>query len=130
MKIDLEDLVEELDELLRPRRDMMQSMLPGVIALEQHFELLPDHCTAGARRGHDVLVGLEDLDEPLRQIARAVVKPVVKERLPAAGLSGGEMNLAVEVLQDLGHRHANLRVELVGQAGDEQSDIVHWADAS
>ena len=52
-----------------------------------------------------------------------VVEAVVEERLAAAGLGLGEVHAAAEMLQDLRHRDADVGVELVGQAGDEQGDV-------
>jgi hypothetical protein len=51
------------------------------------------------------------------------VEAVVEKRLAAAGLSGGEFDLAVEVFEDLGDRDADVGIKLVGQAGDEKRDF-------
>ena len=66
-------------------------MFPRVVALEQLVELLADHGAATAAGGDDVVVGLEDFDEPLGQFAGFAVEAVVEERLAAAGLGLGKL---------------------------------------
>src|SRR5579862_9554443 len=86
---------------------------------------MPAHHRAATAAGRDdVIMPLEDANETLHQLARFGVKAVVKEWLPAAGLILREADGAVETLEDFGDRHANARIELVGQAGDEEGDVV------
>src|SRR5262245_34302704 len=103
---------------------MVQSRLPCVIILQELMKLLANHGAAAAGWSHDKIVWLEDLDESLRQFLRFGMKAVIEKRLPAAGLGVGEVHLAAEALQDLGHRHADMRVELVRQTGNKQCDVV------
>src|SRR3954465_12474898 len=93
--------------------------------------LLAHHrATRAAGRDYVVVRGvLEDLDEPLGELLGLIVKPVIEERLAAAGLRFGEMNGATEVLEDLRHRDTDARVELIGQAGDEEGDVTGHASS-
>lgn len=67
-----------------------------------------------------MIVGLKDVDHPLGEFAGFGVKTIVKKRLPAAGLHIGEDDAPAVMLQNFGNSHANARVELVGETGDEQ----------
>jgi hypothetical protein len=51
------------------------------------------------------------------------MEPVVEEWLAAAGLRRGKMDAAPEMLEDFCDRHADVRLELIREAGDEQGDI-------
>jgi len=93
-----------------------------VVVVEEVRVVLAHHRAAAPAGRDDVLVRLEHLDEPLGQLARLVVEPVVEERLAAARLGLGKLHGAAEVLEDLGHGDPDLGVELVGEACDEQSD--------
>jgi hypothetical protein len=51
------------------------------------------------------------------------VEPVVEKGLATAGLGLRKVNAAPEMLQELRHRHPDVRVELVGQAGNKQRNV-------
>src|SRR4051812_35252304 len=82
------------------------------------------HGAAGSAGGDDVVVVFEILDELFRKLAGAVLVSVVEERLAATGLYLWKANLASVVLQDPGDGDADVWIELIGQAGDEQRDVV------
>src|SRR4051812_30056679 len=89
--------------------------------------MLAHHRRARTAGRDDVLVRLKNLDEPRRQVAGLFRIAVVEKRLPAAGLRLRKVNLATEVLKDLCNGDADLRIKLVGQAGDEEGDVVRHA---
>src|SRR5438045_9264309 len=83
------------------------------------------HHRAARSAGRDDVVGvLEILYELVRQLARAVVIAVVEERLAVAGLGLRKADIASVMLEDPGDGDAHVRVELVGQASDEERDVV------
>ena len=53
------------------------------------------------------------------------MKAVVEKRLSAAGLLLWKDDRAAEVLEDLGDGDSDLRIELVGEASDEQGGGRH-----
>ena len=97
---------------------------PQLLTAEQLMKLLADHRTARPGRRDDVLVVLEDLDEPLGQWARFSVEAVVEKRLAAAGLRLRKLDAAAEVLEQLGDRDADVGVKLVRQTGNKKRDVV------
>ncbi len=50
------------------------------------------------------------------------MKAIVVKRLAAAGLRLRERDGAAEMLEDFGDGHADVGIELIGQAGDEKGD--------
>jgi hypothetical protein len=52
------------------------------------------------------------------------MKAIVEKRLAAAGLCSGKCNPAPEPLENPRDCDSDLRIELVGQTGDEKRDIV------
>src|SRR5437764_1981955 len=86
--------------------------------------MIAHHRAARPAGRDDVVVILEILYELFRQLARAVVIAVVEKWLAATGLHFGEANLAPVMLKDLGDGNADVRVELIGQASDEERDVV------
>lgn len=123
-EIDLQDLVEEFDELEGPGDELFHAGAPDGIVVQEFVVLLADHRAAAAAGGDDVFVRLEEGDHPLGQVAGFGVEAVVEEGLAAAGLGVGEGDRAAEAFEDLGHGNADLGVELVGQAGDEECDVL------
>ena len=51
--------------------------------------------------------------------ARLLLKPIVVERLPAAGLFGRETQLDAEALQQADHVLKRPRIELIAETGDK-----------
>src|SRR6185436_6882809 len=102
---------------------MMQPMLPRVIPMQQPLKMLAHHRTAASAGRDDVFVRLEDLDEAFGQLARLWLESIVVKRLPAARLQLRKRDMASEMLEDFRDRDADVGIELVGQAGDEQSDV-------
>jgi hypothetical protein len=72
-----------------------------------------------------VFVGREDFDHAGGKGAGVGVEAVVEEGLAAAGLRFGEDDLAAEMFEDFGDGDADVRIELVGQAGNEERDLGH-----
>ena len=109
----------------------MTAMFPRVIVLEQLMKLFAHHRAAGSAGRDDVVIGLKNLDESLGQFLGFGMKTVVEERLATTGLGAGKVHDAVEAFQYFRYRNADLRIELVGQAGDEKSDVTghDFADA-
>ncbi len=89
---------------------------------EDLFVVVADHRDATAGRGDDVIVVAEDLEESFGQRAGVGVQADVGHRLAAAGLLFGKLDLAAEALQHLDRGQADLRIELVDVAGDEEAD--------
>ena len=94
-------------------------MLPRVIVLEKLVILLAHHGAARSTGCDDVVIGLKNLDETLGKLLCFGMKAIVEKRLPAASLRARKMELAIKSLQNPGHRNSNVRIKLVGQAGDE-----------
>jgi hypothetical protein len=53
------------------------------------------------------------------------MEPVIKKRLPATGLFLWKRDAATKVFQDFRDRHANVGIELIGQARDEDRHMIH-----
>jgi hypothetical protein len=58
-----------------------------------------------------------------RYTARFVTVAAVKCRLAATGLIGRECQAAADAFKHVRHCHANLRKELIDDAGDKQRDL-------
>src|SRR4051794_11224270 len=92
--------------------------------------MIAHHRAARSAGRDDVVVILKILYELFRKLPRAVVIAVVEERLAAAGLGLREADVAAVMLEDPGDGDAHVRVELVGQASDEERDVVSHRRAS
>ena len=84
--------------------------------------LVPHHRRAGAGGRDDDLGVFEGFEEVLRHRARLIAITGVESRLGAAGLVGREVDLDADMLEDIDHRHARVRVDHVDDAGDEEGD--------
>src|SRR5690606_19801707 len=91
-------------------------------AFEELVVVVRDHRGAAARGADDRLVGGEGSEKGLGQRAGLLQAAGVGHRLAAAGLLRGIVNFTTDALQTLRRRHADIGVELVDIAGDEQAD--------
>jgi hypothetical protein len=80
-----------------------------------------DELDAGARRGHDVSLGIgECLHPPKGHFAPFGLEAAVVKGLPAAGLSLGKLAADAETLQQKDHLLQDIRKKVFTHAGDEQ----------
>ena len=93
---------------------------PGRVIGQRLRVMRLDHADAGTRGRHDIVVGLEDLDEAPRQPGRVPAVAAVEGGLAAAGLRAGHLDLAAGLLQQLQRREADVGSDRVDQAGHEQ----------
>ena len=116
--VDAEHAGEELRELPRPRGNA------AIVAAEQPGEVLPHLRRTRARRRHDRVEAVEDLDESAGELLRLAGVARVGMHLAAAGLLEREHDLDPEPLE---HGHGclpDLREERVGEARDEEGDAI------
>jgi len=92
------------------------------IVLEQIGEMMPDHRRAGARRHDDVLGVAKNFEKMPGDLARLIGVAGVERGLAATGLGYAKLDFVAQALQHCGDRDANLREDLIDDAGDEQRD--------
>ena len=104
---------------------------PGDVAyLGQQLFVMPEevlvvmlnHSCAGAGGHNDVLGVAEDVQKMPGNLARFLGISAVERRLAAARLGPRKIDLETETVEHLSHRDADLREELVDDAGDEKRD--------
>ena len=96
----------------------------AIVAAEQAGEVLPHLRRARARRRHDRVEAVEDLDEPPGELLRLAGVAGVGVHLAAAGLLERKHDLDPEPLEHGHGRLPDLREERVGEARDEEGDAV------
>ena len=103
-RIDLQDVVQELDELVGARADLLHlgGLLDGV-------EIVAHVVDAAAGRRHDVIEAGEVAHEQRLGVGAFGIEPAVRHRLSAAGLIARIDDLVAEPLQQLERRDADLR---------------------
>jgi hypothetical protein len=84
------------------------------------------HCGAGAGGTDDGVVVGKDFAVTLRQLPGFVPVAGVKGRLAATGLGGGKFRLEAEPAQDVDHGDADLRIQLVNEARNEDGNAHGW----
>ncbi len=85
--------------------------------------MMSDHRHTTSGWCDDVVVRLEDIEEPLGERRRCISAAGVRHRLAAAGLAFREVEIRdPESLQHPHHRHADVRIELIDVAGNEETD--------
>jgi hypothetical protein len=122
-QINLENLFQKFDEFVSAGDDFVHAVLVCMVVGKKMRKMLADHRAATAAGGDDVIIFLERLDEITSQRRRLGMKPVVEERLAAAGLGSGEMHDTTEMLEDFSDRNPDARIELIVQARDEKGDV-------
>ena len=115
-------LQHKLGELPDARRQRIDSAAGFRVIREQIVKMMRDHRSARARRHHHVFGVAEDIQEVPGHLAGFLAIAGVEGRLAAARLIPRKVDLVAEALQDIRHRHANRREELIHDAGDEYRD--------
>ena len=86
-----------------------------------------DHAHAGTGRTDDRRVTFgKGMHEVQRDRARFIFKPIVEERLSAAGLFGWKKQLHAQALQEMSHVSERGGVELVTKTGNEKLGFWHY----
>ena len=106
-------LDEELRELARPAGD-------AAVVVDELRDVPPHVCGARARRRHDRLEAVEDLDEPPGQEPCFVDVAGVEVHLAAARLLARELDLEPDAVEDPHRRAPDLRRERVRETRDEE----------
>jgi hypothetical protein len=116
-RVDLQDVVQELDQLVGSRADLLDrvGLLDGV-------EIVPHMVDAAAGRCHDVVEAGEVAHEQRLGLGGLRVEPAVCHRLAAACLVAGVLDVVAEPLQELECRNADVWEECVDVAGNKKSD--------
>jgi hypothetical protein len=122
--LDLQYIDEKLGEFqdAGPQRGKLAL---EAMAVEIFGVVLPDHRRATSRGADDVFVGSKDLDEPLGERSRVGDTARIGHRLSAAGLLVGELDLTIEPFEQLECGEADLGIELIDVAGNEQANARH-----
>ena len=115
---DVQVIDQEVAELERPRRQLDGPCVPRRIVGQKLRILELDHRRARARRDDDRAIAGEDLDRVLGLLAGQLGKAAVVERLAAAGLSLGKIDLVPQPPQQPHRGLPRLRPQNVAQAGD------------
>lgn len=122
---------EELAELECFRCQPACALVPLGLIPEQVQIFAADHGGAGSAGQDDRRVRLKDLNGMLCESGGLLAKTAVVEWLPAAGLLGGEVDLASGTLQQSRGGHADFRHDLIDQAGDEKRYVTGgWLTAA
>jgi hypothetical protein len=116
-RIDLQDVVQELDQLVGSRADHLHDVGPldGV-------EIVSHMVDAAAGRRHDVVEAGEVAHKQRLGVGRFRVKPAVRHRLAAACLIVRVLDVVAKPLQELKRRDSNLGEKCVDVAGDKKAD--------
>ena len=110
---DAKNLYQELGELIGAGAEGLGLFQHCGVVFEEVGVEDTDHGCAGAGRGHDVGVAVEDGDEAFGEVAGFGLEAGVEGGLAAAGLGLGEGELDALVPEHLDHGLADLGVELV-----------------
>lgn len=97
--------------------------------VEVFVVVLPHHGDATSRGGDDMVVFAEDPDEPFGEGPGGFRAAGVRHRLTAAGLGFGVIDLNAKAFQKLHRGKPDVRIKLIDEAGDKQSDARHVAGA-
>jgi hypothetical protein len=117
----LEMVRDEGAELDRTVADRFSARPPDGVPFELGGLLVNDHVAARSGRDHDRAVStFEHFDRVTRGRARGFLETGVERRLAAAGLIERDVDGETEVLQYLDHGEADVREELVDEAGVEE----------
>ena len=116
-RIDLQDVVQELDQLEGARPHLLH--LGGLL---DRVEIVAHVVDAAAGGCDDVIEAGEIAHEQRLGVGAFGVEPAIGHRLAAAGLVARIHDLVAEALQQLEGRDADFREEGIDVAGDEQPD--------
>src|SRR5579864_5238611 len=126
--LDARDFGKERRELPDALGQLRRARPHSRLVLEQFFEMMRDHRSAGAR-GHDNRLALfENVEEMPRHRARLVAITAVEGRLAATGLGLGKIHGEAQALEHVRHGQTNLREELVDHAGNKERDPASHED--
>ena len=92
------------------------------MVLEDVREVVRNHACAGAGGDDDVFGIAENVEEMAGDGARLVWVAGVESRLAAASLGLGKIDLVAQALEHFCDSDADLREDLIDDAGDEQGD--------
>jgi hypothetical protein len=99
------------------------------IVLEDVRKMMRDHRCARARRHDDVFGIAEHVQEMPGDGARFIRVTGVEGRLAAAGLGFGKINLVAQAIENFRDGDADLRKDLIDDAGDKQCYAsAHWGE--
>ena len=88
--------------------------------------MMPDHADTRAGGSHNRRITFaKGMQKIQRNRTCLIFKPVVKERLSAAGLFGRKDQLHPEALQDAGHILERGRIELIAETGNKELSFWH-----
>ena len=126
---DLRDVQQKPRKFPDARLERMDFSKELGIVFENIREVMRDHRAARAG-GHDDVLGIaKDFEKMPRDGARFVRIAGIKSRLAAAGLGLRKMNLVTKAIEHLGDGDADLRKNLIDDAGDKQGDgLAHWGE--
>lgn len=127
-RADLEDIDEVFGEFESFGADPFVVGSEGGV-MEVFVVMLPDHGGAASGGGDDVIVFPEDADEAFGEGFGGVGAAGVGHRLPAAGLCLGVIDLNAKAFEKLDRGQSDVRIELVDETGDEETDSRHVAGA-
>jgi hypothetical protein len=123
------DFEEESRKLPNSRLQAMDLGEELGIVFEDVREMMRDHGCARARGHDDVFRIVEDVEEMPGDGARFIRIAGVEGGLAAAGLGRGEIDLVAQAFQHLSDGDANLRENLIHDAGDKQRNAsAHWGE--
>jgi hypothetical protein len=113
---------ENVDKKLTQLKSLVANTMHFVGRAKHLFIVMADHGHAAARWRDDVIVVGERAQEVLGNGAGFVVQAGVGHGLAAARLTLGEVDVESEAFEHIDGRHADLWVELVDVARNEQAD--------
>ena len=113
------NLENELGKLPNAPGDVADLSQHLFVTLEQLLVVMLDHRCAGAGRHYDVLGVAEDFQKMPGNLARLLRISAIERGLAAARLGLRKIDVETETFKHLSHRNADLREELVHDAGDE-----------
>src|SRR5208337_5161151 len=116
-RIDLQDVVQELDQFIGAGADLLDS-----VGLRDGVEIAPHMVDTAAGRRHDIVETGEVAHEQRLRVGRFRVEPAVCHRLAATCLIVWVRDVVAESFQELERRDADLRKKRVDVAWDEKPD--------
>src|SRR6186997_3385398 len=88
--------------------------------------MMPDHADTRAGRSHNRRITFaKGMQKIQRNRARLIFKPIIEERLPAAGLFGRKSQFHPEALEDAGHILKRGGIELIAETGNKELSFYH-----